>query len=286
MVGVERIRKILDVVLASTQPLNAQAVSACLICGSDGGKSELVLEHIPTNSVVLNDFHYAPIISLLNSKDPPRRIIVPDFNVVLSHRPVVATLTCAILLGLMGEGIDNIPGLDGTAKLSVDSLKKRGVTLSLLTGMTAQMFRSKRGKWRDTGFLRRMLPIYYKYSFSTVSRIQDYINDGHNRSDYPKNSMALPPRRNVTVDRQYLNALKELAEGTRRDRLVWFWENKEKGTRLPVQAIDYPFTLQKMLINTIMSHALLHDRTNVNDEDMTFINDLLKFVRYDFPEEI
>jgi len=220
MFGTERLRKVLDIILSTGQVLNGEAVSAVLIAGSDAGKSQLVLERVPRGARILNDFHYATILPMLNEKDPPKRIIIPDFNMVLAHRPVVTTLTCAMLLGLMAEGLQEIPGLDGRSKISVDNLKGRGIKLALLTAMTPDMFRAKRGKWRSTGFLRRLLPIYYRYSSSTVEKIQDWIGGQHVHTEYRGMELALPPAGNVAVKRPYIQLIKQKADQTRKDHLV------------------------------------------------------------------
>lgn len=293
MFGVERVRKLLDVIIHTECVKGVQPVSAVLIAGSDAGKTQLLLEHIPTTCRILNDFHYSSILPMLEGKngDSPKRIIVPDFNLVLSHRPVVASLTCALLLGLMGEGLDEIPGVDGASKLRIEKLRDKGVRLSMLTAMTGQMFRAKRGKWRDTGFLRRMLPIHYKYSSSTVAKIQDYLAltyaDARNLLvKYAREPFRLPKSQQIHVNNAYHGVIKERAESTRKDHLLWFWENRRDGMKHPICAIDYPFTIQQTFTAICAAHALMDGRDHVGDADILFLDDARRFVRYDVPEEL
>src|SRR5436305_15296424 len=87
LIGTEELRTILDCILITERLPGATPVSATLICGSDGGKTRLALEHVPPTTRIVNDFHYATLIPMLaDEKEPPKRIIVPDFNMVLSHR--------------------------------------------------------------------------------------------------------------------------------------------------------------------------------------------------------
>lgn len=291
VIATEELRLIVDCILLTERLPSVTPVSASLICGSDGGKTRLILEHIPPTSRILNDFHYATLIPMLaDSKDIPKRVIVPDFNMVLSHRPTVATLTCALLLGLMGEGIDELPGLEKEQhKLKVKELKDRGINLAVLTAMTPDMFKAKRGKWRQTGFLRRLMPLFYKYKSTTVEKIQSHISSGEFKASYPKNAYNPHTGPEPQIDARHLRIIEQKARESL-ERLVWFWKDEAKGTNVPIKAIDYPFTLQKNFIALAKAHAMYCNRKAVTDEDAgesnSFLDKVAEYVRYDHPKEI
>src|SRR5437870_4709531 len=110
MVNVERIATILNTIAASGFVKDSAPISATLIAPSDAGKSQLLSASLPPDARVINDFTFMSMITMLQEKNPPTWIVVPDFNSVISHKPSVATLTMAFLLSLLGEGVTEIPG--------------------------------------------------------------------------------------------------------------------------------------------------------------------------------
>lgn len=292
MIGLEKIRKIMNIVLSSNSVTGCRPISSCLIAPSDAGKSELVLQNIPKSTRILNDFSYAALIPILQEPEEtrPTRIIVPDFNMVLGHKPTVATLTCAMLLGLMGEGLSEIPGVnEHKAKVKISSIVEQGVSMAISTAMTPDMFRSKRGKWRETGFLRRLLPIYYEYGTTTIEKIQNHIS-GNEELPYQKRDFDLPSRKKISISEKYAHRIEKLSEETRSDRLVWYWYNKATDSRTSEKhkqtAIDYPFTLQRIFIAYVKASANIRHRAAVTEKDMENLEELREFVRYDHPKQI
>jgi hypothetical protein len=208
-------------------------------------------------------------------------IVVPDFNQVISHKPAVATLTMAFLLALLAEGITEIPGVDARAKLQAKSFKKRGLRIALLTGMTPDMFNSRRGKWRSTGLLRRLLPIHYTYSAATVDTIQETIRHGSDLLDYSlKRQQRIKPG-TVMIPAGISHQIKDLSAYVVSNQLVW---KREDGSARA--GIDFPFSLHKIFRNYVKAHALLHGRRMARHVDFNALKDFSRFVRYDRPEEL
>lgn len=292
MIGVSRLENILHCVYAS-ELLEGQRPLSCVLIGpSDGGKSQLLLSSRPAWARVLNDFSFGPLISLLdemyqNGKGSKHvTIVVPDFNAVLSHRPSVASLTAAALLSLLAEGLAEIPGLDGEAKLRVEKLKDIGLTISLITGMTPAMFRSKRGKWRDTGLLRRIIPVFYSYTAGTVSDISLSIAAGQDRVDYGSKYYQYPSKKvKVHLNGLHAGAIQSVAANTL-PQLSWSYVDKKSGMAHSNKGQELPFSLQKVYRVYARAHALIHSRDTVNDEDVAAVHDLARFTRYDRPEEV
>jgi hypothetical protein len=266
-------------------------LSAVLIGPSDGGKSQLLMKTRPEWARVLNDFSFGPLISLLqksyaDGKGPKHiTIIVPDFNAVLSHKPSVAALTAAALLSLLAEGLAEIPGLEGESKLRVDKLKGIGVTISLITSMTPEMFQSKRGKWRDTGLLRRILPINYGYAPGTVSDISLSIASGLDKVDYGSDFYPYPGRKiKIGLSGSAAAAINDIANIVL-PQLSWGYVSGKNG-RARRSGQSLPFSIHKVYRVYARAHALVHSREAVNEEDIQAIHDLAKFTRYDRPEEL
>lgn len=284
MIGVERLRNALRIVAASVSVKNGSGpVSANLIAPSDAGKSELILSSQPPGAIVVNDFTFATLIQILSQPKPPSYLVVPDLNVVISHKPAVASLAMALLLSLMAEGVTDIPGIDEPSKLKAKKLKERGVRVARLTGMTPEMFKGKRGQWRNTGFLRRMVPIHYAYSEETQAQIQHAIAGGADGLKYfhvraPRVKPAI-----VHIPEPVTDALRQLSEQVTRQLS---WSRSHAGRESVVAAQAYPFSPHKTLRQLARASALIHGRSRVIKADIAAVKDIAKFMRYDRPEEI
>ena len=283
MIAVERLTRILRVLAASDHVLPHHArLSAILIAPSDAGKSELILSHLPAGARVLDDFTSASLYHLL--KDPPRPswIVVPDLNALISHKPSVANLTMANLLSLLAEGTSEIMGPDG-AKMKLRDTEPNGIRLGLLTGITPEMFFARRGKWRATGFLRRLIPLYYTYSTETQQAIQSAIRGGHDATPYHRASMPglAGPLRAVAIPRTIGRAISDMSESSIRYNLRWGSLTDETRN---VRAFELPFSVHKTFRRYARAHARLARRKIVTAPDLAALEDFARFVRYDQPE--
>ena len=284
MIGVDRLRKALTIIAATASVKNGSGpVSANLIAPSDAGKSVLFLSSQPQNAMVVNDFTFATLIKILSKEKPPAYLVVPDLNVVISHKPAVASLAMALLLSLMAEGVTDIPGIDEESKLKARKLKERGVRVALLTGCTPEMFQGKRGQWRKTGFLRRMLPLNYTYSKDTEDAIQKSIAAGEDGLRYFHVRAPKVKAGTVTINQKASADLRTMSDQVT-SQLQWAYSHAGKsGT---VQAQAYPFSPHKMLRQLAPASALIHKRASVGPSDIAAVRDIAKFMRYDRPEEI
>lgn len=286
MIGVERLQKVLAVVGASASVKNGSGpISVNLIAPSDAGKTQLILSAQPPNARVLNDFTTASLLRLLDTQKPPTFLIVPDLNTVISHKPAVATLTMAFLLSLLAEGVTEIPGVDEAVKLKAKNLKARGVRVALITGMTPEMFHTKRGAWRKTGFLRRLVPIHFAYSDETLAKIQDSIQNGSDSLAYRHQVQRPPARRDIELPKKIEEGIRRLSEQVTERQLIWTARTKDGLERIQ-QAHEYPFSAHKTLRQFTRAAALLDNRRTAQQKDLTTVRDIVRFMRYDRPEEI
>lgn len=291
MIGLERVAKIVRCAYASEMLEGQHPISVILIAPSDGGKSQILLNERPEWVRILNDFTYAPLISILeerwdNGKGTKHTsILVPDLNTVISHKPAVAQLTASILLSLLGEGLTEVPGIDGVERWKVDKLKNLGLTGSLMTGITPEMFRTKRGKWRETGLLRRMLPVNYDYRAATVADISLSIAAGQDKVSYAPSYYKYPQKKVIVrIESEHAPVINHLADMTL-NQLSWGFTDKV-GTKRATQGQKLPFSLHKTFRVYARAHALLHGRDTTHTDDIMALKDLCCFVRYDRPEEV
>jgi hypothetical protein len=268
-------------------------VSAKLIAPSDAGKSELILSHLPHKARVIDDLTTASLLNLLDVPRPPKWIVIPDLNKVISHKPTVANLTFATLLSFLAEGVTEIPGIDGPAKLKAKRVLARGITIAVLTALTPDMFFASRRQWKATGLLRRLVPIYYTYSKDTANKIQSSIRQGADALTYDKKTIVPIRARDVTIPAKLAADIERLSENVTIDQLRWTkpGAHHASGGDVPeptsyIQAADFPFSVQKTLRQYIRACALLRDSRVVSRADWDLLLDFAAFVRYDRPERI
>lgn len=284
MINVERVDRILSRLALTGLVKNGRGlISATLIAPSDAGKSELLLRNQPAGARVINDFTFGSLVPIVADPKPPKWIVVPDLNQAMSHKPAVANLTMAFLLPLLGEGVTEIPGLDGHAKVrtALRRAKGRGITIGLLTAMTPEMFFSKRGKWKETGLLRRLIPIYYSYSVESQVEIQTLIRKGEDRLTYTHGSIRSRGKAiDVTIPERLERPIERLSEQVS-DQLSF----RSKGGRT-VQAIEFPFSIHKTLRTYVRACALQDSRSACTEADFAATEDFARFIRYDRPERL
>jgi hypothetical protein len=112
-----------------------------------------------------------------------RHMVLLDLIRVAAHGKGVTERTLQTLASLMEEGETSTS--DAGGRESWTGFPRIGV----LTALTPELFHTKRGHWRKTGFLTRFLPISFGYSDRTVLKIHDSISKG----------MSIPPPEPVKV---------------------------------------------------------------------------------------
>lgn len=274
-------------VSATTAVANGMGpLSVNLIAPSDAGKTELMLSVLPPGARVMNDVTTHTLLRVMREPKPPNYLVIPDLNIVVSHKPAVAELTMAMLLALMGEGVSELnPGLDTAVKIKMSKVKKTGLRIAVMTGMTPEMFHSKRGRWRGTGLLRRLIPINYTYKKSTQTRIQDSIQRGGDTLNYSHSKMPAVRKRSVEIPEGIDQVIRELSEDVL-DQLGWSGAPDKEGKRRTVKAHSFPFTPHKILRQLARASAALENRNVVTLADITTVENITAFMRYDRPESI
>lgn len=173
LAGIAPINKIINTVL-HTCLLDSKypPVSIMLVAPSGGGKSLSLLRWRAPFIHHTNDITSGGLMDILASdhEDKIRSIILPDFNIPLSHKTSVTNLTMSNLLSMMSEGTARID--DGRKTKEV---KHRPI--SVLSAVTPDMFVSQHRKWRILGIIRRFVAIQFTYSIATERKGMELIRD-------------------------------------------------------------------------------------------------------------
>ena len=173
-----------------------------------------------------------------------RHIVLLDLVRLLAHARNVSERTIQALAALMEEGESETSDAGGTESWGQD-FPKAGVLMAI----TPSFFHSKRGRWRDTGFLTRFVPIAFEYSESTVHLIHMAIANGHHLpmphpENVPANDVQIfcPPNYSLTL--------------ARRSEIL--------GDRMKT----YGFRYQRVLRALAKAQARIESRGAVNDADV------------------
>jgi len=103
-----------------------------------------------------------------------RHLVLLDLVRLLSHGKGVSERTIQTIASLMEEGESETSDAGGRESWGSDFPR-----IGVLMAITPRFFRAKRGKWRQTGFLTRFVPISFSYTDDTVKRIHDGIANGN-----------------------------------------------------------------------------------------------------------
>jgi hypothetical protein len=280
MIGVQRLEKMLRTIQCSIAIEGARPLNSIIIGPSGSGKSMLLATAAAANSAVLMDFTAESLLQYLD-KNKPKYIICPDLNLVVSHRPTVAGLTVACLLAITGEGVSKVPGIDGRVKFSMPD----GYVCGLMTAVTYGMYISKRGKWREIGLLRRLLPLYFSYLPDTAASINQEISKGMVPHYAPKTSWTIPDGKvKVNINEDISHEINSLASETVK-QLTWNYTSRS-GERRTATAVDYSFDLHLMFRTYAKCAAFLRGSDRVDEKDYEEVRELSRFVRLDAPCQI
>ena len=287
LIGFDAIMEIVETALYSAYIAGTIPLSVILIGPSGGGKSKVIMQYSgSTGCHLTNDITSSGLQQLLERdyEGKIRTLVIPDFNVVLSHRSSTLQLTIANLLSVTSEGTVRID--DGREKKET-----KHVPIGIITAMTRELYTHVAKKWAILGFNRRFLPIYFEYSMETRKRVQQSITAGS------ATLLQLAPRmmhangvmRDVEVGTNYALEIQSLSDELSNNigyipmRMRQPSKDKEKSFFIGKQL---EFTPHLALRSMARAHALKSGRDNVTAEDITFITHLLDFTRFDRPGRI
>jgi hypothetical protein len=281
LIGLDILTEIVETAIFSAHLTDTIPISLILIGQSGSGKSKLIIAYNSTIGCHLTNDVTSMGLSDLMSADIAGKIrflIVPDFNLVLSHRSSTTTLTVANLLSLLSEGTVRVD--DGRIKKEVQH-----IPVGILTAMTRDLYSLYARKWAILGLNRRFIPIYYEYSLETRMKIQDSIAAGKTTLLQLNGKKLALPSAPTDVDlAEYVSQLKAASDelATNIGWIPAYHRIKPKNSAaFSGKALE--FSPHLALRSMARAHALREKRKEVTPTDVAFIMKLLQFTRYDRP---
>lgn len=222
-------------------------VSVMLIAEQESAKTEALKYFRGTRTIrYVSDLTSRGLIPYKNDiKDGKlRHLCLLDLVRLLSHGKGVSERTIQTIASLMEEGESETSDAGGREDWGSDFPR-----IGCMMAITPKFFKAKRGKWRQTGFLTRFVPICFTYSEQTVHDIHDSIaNGGSIPPPHPENIPILPY--GVELNQKHAKTLSRKAE--------------QIGRRMNT----YGFRYHKILRSLAKANARIAGRGAVNDQDI------------------
>jgi hypothetical protein len=164
---------------------------------------------------------------------------------------------------MIEEGIVNISTY--ATKIKREKRERTlALSVGLITCMTPKIFEDKRYRWNKIGFLSRVLPITYDYSFPTRLSILDYIEQQKHLKERLERLNI--PKKEVDI---------ELPTGIAK--------KLEPYSILLSNAHElYGFRMQKQFQTLMKSIAYLQGDSVVQEKHFEKFNELTKFINFDY----
>jgi hypothetical protein len=284
LIGTESLDEIMETAIYSGYIRDSIPTSILIVGPSGGGKSKTLLRFESESIYRCDDLTSSGLFDILD-KDRNEKIshfMLPDFNPVLSHKPSTTNLTVASMLSLMSDGTAEIADGRETKKL-----KHRPI--GFLTAATSEMYMKHLKHWAAIGLIRRFVPVFFRYTESTIQKAQTAISDGKINLLAPdlykiiKRQPAIP-----LIDEKHAVKLETYAVTMGYNLGYRFRPVTDKGIKSMKWITDehskiLPMSPQLVLQTLIRSHALRDNRTKTTEKDLEFISHLIDFTNPQHP---
>lgn len=288
MIGMDFVEDLIYTVLSTAWSKKDVPLSLLIVAPSGAGKSKTIKQFVGDGIHFQNDlttFDLNHICETDEEKQVIHHIVIPDLNLPLSHRPSVAKLMIATLLGLTSENTKMyVSRKDGRHEI-------HHRPMGLISAITPDIFWKNARKFSELGFLRRMPPVFYEQGDITIEKIITQIQ---------RNTITFAQLKERSILEKKEGAIKAVIpkafNGTFEEKAVLFTTQlngisvnpvspeikngrRGKGQLTKVSPLIYLRCLA-------VGHATSKGRTVVNETDIKFIGKFLEFTDCNNPKRI
>lgn len=287
LIGFEPLIEIIETTLYSAYLSDTIPQSSILIGPSGGGKSKGIIQYKDTNGCHLtSDVTSSGLLELLGNDHAGKInfLVIPDFNVVLSHKASTLQLTIANLLSATSEGTVRYD--DGRQKKEA-----KHTPVGIVTAMTRELYEQVAKKWSVLGFQRRFLPLYFEYGLETRLKIQSSIARGTTTFlQLAARSIVAPEKLREIKANGVANEIQVLSDELATN-MGWVpirsSSTSKRGGKFKPKSWNMgkqlEFSPHLTLRTLARSHALRRGAEEVGQDDIDFLLRVLRFTRYDRP---
>lgn len=249
MIKIEQLKDFILTIIYTGYISDEKPLSVLFIGDVGTGKSELLGEfNVNDNIGYFTDITYMGLLKLLTENKELRHIVIPDFLKITMKRKSTSDNILSCFNALVEEGLNEV-------SIFGSHYNFNNKNIGLISATTKNSFYYHYRLWSNIGFLSRMLVVSFAYTKNTIEEIFDYIY----KREYlgrKKVKYALPIR-NFEVN------IKPFFAKQLRDK-------------------DTTFRSQKQFQTLALARALMHNRFEVNQQDINDVNEFKKFINTNF----
>lgn len=288
MVGLGGLFDIMQTALHTTYLNRGNPVSILLIAPSGGGKSAAIISMCDEETRLRVDrLTSSGLQSMMKDDDKEKKIkwlMIPDLNPSLVGKKSTTDLTMASLMTIISDGIVRIS--DGR----VEKVVKHGA-VGVIAGITPEIYRKHRTIWREIGFTRRFILIYFDYTPETLKRLSSAVFYGSAYGGQQfTTSFKVPPvkkTQGVFIPKKFIGQIVKLSEqlaalASKRISSVYV-DKKKVGERFVTEEVN-PIPYQITLMQIAKGNALRHKRGTVIEGDIKFVEKMLEWCDWENPK--
>lgn len=262
MIGTSLVEQLVQSVALSHRIAGYSRVSLLMLAAPESGKTTIATaatcKHVCRIAVITGRSIMREV-----REHPKTEILL--FNDLSSVR-AMSHQASALLVVILNQITQDEHGLIAFAGKDTEVIDR---PLGIIACLPFKTFTDHRARWKELGFISRMIPFAYSYPDNLVAQIKDGVDDGTaQKTKLPKRKMPRVGRRPVQV-----SVSSDKKGFTRKIRNLADARSKSLG-QIGIRLLQSYHCL-------IRAHALLHGRRRVTEDDMRFLKDVDRFVSID-----
>ena len=253
MIGTSLIETLVQAVALSHLVKGHQRVSLLLLAAPESGKTTITksaeCKHVQPIAVISG----RSVIREMKEQKHVEYLLFNDMSAIRGMSVPAVNLLVSIL-NQVTQGERGLIAFAGKEREFID----RQVGIIACIPFTA--FKDNRSRWREMGFVSRMIPFAYSYPADLVATIKDSIDEEAHANNTKKMPKARRAPVRISVPRPLVRRVRHLADA----------RAHEMGL-LGIRLLNNYHCL-------IRAHALLHGRSVVAQDDLKFLREVDKYV--------
>ena len=271
------VREIIETVLFTGQ-ITGEIPTSIMLVGPSGSAKSKLLSSYREPQIHSTDSITSMGLWDIASNDPKNEkkfILIPDMNPTLSRRSSTTQATIANLLSVTSDGMVRVD--DGRREKKCEH-----VPMGLITACTPEIYEKHARQWFALGLRRRIIPIFYGYTYATQNELQTLARGGKIHSAPAQRirlNFSSGMQKPVIGDNEGLIIEKHSIKfATNLGKLSFIDSSVRKWQVRDVIPVSPHVTLRTLA----MAHALHRNSAKVGVEDMSF---LMQFIEFTDPEK-
>jgi hypothetical protein len=289
MFHIEPLEELIETVIHTGYIESENPVSIIFVGESGIGKSKMLsryrspaLRH--TDSISSKGLYDIAVSDA--EKKEIRFLLMPDLNPTLSRKPSTVEATVANLLSFTSDGTVRID--DGRERKEC-----KHDPIGIITAATPEMYNKQAKKWFALGLRRRIIPLFYRYTPSTLGKLQALVAEDKIHSTPPieidvqtkkKARPAISKEVAMMIQAQSVVFAANLGKAQGKER-TYEYGQQIGSFKWYVQNV-IPISPQVILSTLARAHAMRSRRGMVTKDDYDFLLRFLGFSDPEHPREI